>query len=135
MLLLIHLQKCQHCGFSTLFNIIWKKNFSQIYLLLMDSQFFVDAPLNSNSSYFLLNKNINFSKIKTESKMENLTQTYVNEESCFSPCKNHKSKWKRVEAREIQKCIFCNIHLVWRNFFYYLCFSQYKIYILYWIKF
>ena len=24
---LIHLQKCQHCGFTTLFNIIWKKIF------------------------------------------------------------------------------------------------------------
>ena len=43
----------------------------------MVSQFFVGASLKSNSPYFLLNKNINFSKNKTESKMENPTQTYV----------------------------------------------------------
>ena len=42
----------------------------------MNSQFFVDAPLKSNSSYFLLNKNRNFSKNKTESKMENPTKTF-----------------------------------------------------------
>ena len=41
-----------------------------------DSQFFVDDPLKSNSPYFLLNKNRNFSKNKTESKMENLTQNF-----------------------------------------------------------
>ena len=48
------------------------KNFS----FLTDSQFFVDASLKSNSSYFLLNKNINFSKNKMESKMENTVQIF-----------------------------------------------------------
>ena len=42
----------------------------------MDSHFFVIAPLISNSPYFLLNKNINFSKNETESKMENPTHTF-----------------------------------------------------------
>ena len=37
---------------------------------------FLMLPLKSNSSYFLLNKNINFSKNKGESKMENSTQTF-----------------------------------------------------------
>ena len=43
----------------------------------MDSQFFVDALLKSKSPYFLLNKNINFSKNKTEYKMENPTQIFT----------------------------------------------------------
>ena len=43
---------------------------------LTDSQFFVDAPLKLKSPYFLLNKNKNFSKNKTESKMENPTQIF-----------------------------------------------------------
>ena len=71
------LQKCQHCGFSTISILFEKKVLSQIYLFLIDSQFFVDAPLKSNSPYFLLNKNINVIKNKTESKVENPTQTYV----------------------------------------------------------
>ena len=74
---LTHLQKCQHCGFSTLFNIIWKIFSSQSYLFLMDSQFFVDASSKSNSPYFLLNKNTNFSKNKTESKIQNATQNHM----------------------------------------------------------
>ena len=41
-----------------------------------NSQFFVDAPLKSKSPYFFLNKNTNFSKNKTESKMENSTQIF-----------------------------------------------------------
>ena len=41
---------------------------------LKESQFFVDALLKSNTPYFLMNKNKNFSKSKVISKMENATQ-------------------------------------------------------------
>ena len=43
----------------------------------MDSQIFVDATLKSKSPYFLLNKNTNFSKKKSESKIENPTQIFT----------------------------------------------------------
>ena len=46
----------------------------------MDPDFFVDAPLKSKSLYFLLNKNINISKYKTESKLENYTHFQRNDE-------------------------------------------------------
>ena len=42
----------------------------------MYSQFFVDAPLKSKNSYFLLNKSKNFRKKKAEPKMENPAQTF-----------------------------------------------------------
>ena len=74
---LIHSQKCQHCGFSILFSIVWKKIFIANLHFLTDLQIFIDASLKSNSPYFFLNKKINFSKNKTESEMEILTQTSV----------------------------------------------------------
>ena len=58
---LIHLQKCQHCGLSTSSNIIRRKIFITSLSFLTHSQFFVDALLKSNSPYFLLKKNKDFS--------------------------------------------------------------------------
>ena len=45
------------------------------FSILMYSQFFVNALENSKSRYFLWNKNIDFSKNKMESKLENVTET------------------------------------------------------------
>ena len=62
--------------FRTLFNIVWKKIFITDFSFPTDSQVFVDAPFKSKSPHFLLNKNVNFSQNKRESKMENTTQTF-----------------------------------------------------------
>ena len=61
---------------------------------LTDSQFFFDAPLKSKSPYFLLNKNINFSKNKTESKMGNPTQIFREVTNLVLQLINHKLKVK-----------------------------------------
>ena len=53
----------------------------------MYSQFFVNALENSKSRYFLWNKNIDFSKNKMESKLENVTETLgevMSDETCVS---------------------------------------------------
>ena len=84
---------------------LWIQNFIQYYLkkdfhhkftnlsFLNRFTVFVDAPLKSNSPYFLLNKNINFSK--TESKMENLTQAFKDVMNiALQLIKNHKLKLK-----------------------------------------
>ena len=56
------------------------ENFLKLYSILSEkrfsSQFLLMLSLKSKSPYFLLNKNINFSKNKGESKMEDPTQTF-----------------------------------------------------------
>ena len=61
---------------------------------LTDSQLFVDDPLNSKSTYFLLKKNVNFSKNKTESKMGNPTQIFREATNLALQLINHKLKVK-----------------------------------------
>ena len=61
--------------------------------------------LKSKSPCILLNKNINFNKNETESKMENLTHRFREMNLCFSSYKNRKLKVKLwwVGARERKK--------------------------------
>ena len=53
-----------------------KKDFHHKFTFLLDSQSFVDALLKSNSPYFLLSKNKNFSKNKTKPETDIPTQTF-----------------------------------------------------------
>ena len=62
--------------FRTLFNIILKNIFITNFPVLADLKFFVNPPLKPRSPYFLLNKNLNFDKNKTESKMENPRKSF-----------------------------------------------------------
>ena len=97
---LIHLQKCQHCGFRTLFNIIWKRIF--ITNLLFFNEFAILLKTRRNQ------------KRKIPHILLEMWLILF-----FSSYKNHKLKSKLwwVGACERKKeCIFCNIHLVWRNF-------------------
>ena len=75
--------------------------------------------LKSKSSWFLLNKNINFNKNDGESKMENPTQ-FWRDEPCASKL---KVKFWWVVARERKKrAFFVTFILSEGNFFKHLCF-------------
>ena len=95
--------------FRTLFNIILKNIFITNFPFLADLKFFVNPSLKPRSPYFLLNKNLNFDKSKTESKMENPRKS-------FREVMNHGLQLIQ-ESR------------IW-FFFYYFCFFS----IVYWIK-
>ena len=64
----------------------------------------------------MLDKNINFNKIKTGSKMENPTHSF--REAVFSSCKNRELKVKLMSWSSPKKkeCIFCNVNFVRRKF-------------------
>ena len=84
---------------------------------------------------FLLNKDINFNKIETESKMENPT-ILERQSLCFSSYKNRKLKLKLwwVGARKRKKKeFFCTVYFVRRKLFNHMCFIS--MYSVYWIHF
>ena len=66
--------------------------------------------LRSKSPCILMNKNINFSKNETESKMEYPTHSF-RETLCFSSYKNRKLKvnlwWVGARQRKKRTCLFC----------------------------
>ena len=67
-------------------------------------------------------------KNKMESKMENPTQTYVkNLDSAHIRITNWKCNVMRWSSWEKKECIFCNIYLVWRNFFVICVFLKYNV--------
>ena len=76
--------------------------------------------LKLKSSCFLLDKNINFNKNKTGSKMENPTHSF--REAVFSSCKNRELKVKLMiwSSPKKKECIFCNVYFVRRKFMFYL---------------
>ena len=74
------------------------------FILILKRKYVV---LKSKSPWILLNKNINFKKNETESKMENPTHS-SRRTLCFSSCKNRKLKVKLwwVAPRERKKRAF-----------------------------
>ena len=117
--------------FRNLFNIVWKKIFITDFPFSTDSQVFVDASFKSKSPHFLLNKNVNFSKNKRESKMENTTQTSgVVMNLKLQLIQESQIKTKTVMSWSLwakKRCILCNIYFVC-NFFIICVFSQYIVY-------
>ena len=81
----------------------------------------------SKSSYILLNKNINFNKNETESKMEILHAVFERRTFCISPYKNDNLKVKLwwVGACKRKKGIFGTIYFVWRK-----CFLTFVFYLI-----
>ena len=93
------------------------------------------SNLKSKNPCILLNKNINFIKNETESKMENPTHSFRETNLVLQPYKNRKFKVKLrwVGARERKKrAFFVPIILSKGNFFNICVLSQCK---LYWIPF
>ena len=91
--------------------------------------------LKSKSPCILLNKNINFNKNETESKME-IPHTVLDWRTlCFSSHSNCKLKvklWWDIACKRKREGIFCTIYFVWRKFFNISVLSQC---IVYWIHF
>ena len=91
--------------------------------------------LKSKSPCILLNKNINFNKNETESKME-IPHTVLDQRTlCFSSHSNCKLKvklWWDGACKRKKEGIFCTIYFVWRKFFNISVLSQC---IVYWIHF
>ena len=91
--------------------------------------------LKSKSPCILLNKNITFNKNETESKMENLTQSFEGQTLCFSSFKNRKLKIKlwSVGAHERKKRAFFVLFILPKKDFFNICvLSQCMVY---WIHF
>ena len=91
--------------------------------------------LKSKSPCILLNKNITFNKNETESKMENLTQSFEGQTLCFSSFKNRKLKIKlwSVGAHEKKKRAFFVLSILSKKDFFNICvLSQCMVY---WIHF
>ena len=90
--------------------------------------------LKSKSPCFLLNKNMNFNKSKTKSKMEYLTQTLEWRTLRFSSYKNRELKVKLwwVEARERKKRAFFVALILSEEIIFNVCVLSQCI--LYWIE-
>ena len=74
--------------------------------------------LKSKSSYILLNKNINFSKNRTESNMENPTQFQWDKPCVSAHIRIAKVKLWWVGAHERKKgAFFCTVYFIQRKFF------------------
>ena len=91
--------------------------------------------LKSKSLCILLNKNINFNRNETESKMENPTPVLERKTLCFSSYKNRKLKVKLlwVGAHEIKKRAFFVRFILSEGNSFYICVSSQCI--VYWIQF
>ena len=77
--------------------------------------------LKSNSPCILLNKNINFNKKETESKMENPTHSFRETSLVFQLIKESQIKSKTViswSSRKKKEGIFCTVYFVRREFFF-----------------
>ena len=81
--------------------------------------------LKSKSPSILLNKNTNFNKNETESKMKNPTHSFREMNLCFNSYKNPKSKVKLwwVGSREGKENVFCTVYFL-RSFFKICILSQ-----------
>ena len=93
------------CGFS----IIYYFHFGRTY-----------DVLESKSSCILLNKNINFNKNETKSKMENPTHSFKETNLVLQLIKESQIKSKTVISWSSQKKkegIFCTSYFVQKNFF------------------
>ena len=88
--------------------------------------------LKSNSPCILLNKNINFDKNETESKMENLIRSFREMNLLLQLKQVSQIKSKAVtswSARKKKESIFCTIYFVRRELFWDLCFiSMYSVF-------
>ena len=75
-------------------------------------------PFQSQKSpCFLLNRNVNFNKNKTESKIKNPILSFGE-----ASLKSHlKARIKSQTVIERKECIFCNVYFVRRKFFQHLC--------------
>ena len=93
------------CGFS---NFNFEKNYD---------------VLKSKSPCILLNKNINFNKNETESKMENPAHRFreTNLVLQFILESQIKSKTVSWSSRKKNESIFCTVYFVRRNFFINIC--------------
>ena len=76
--------------------------------------------LKSERTCILLNKNINFNKSKTDSKMENRTHTFRETKLALQVISQLRIKSNTVMSWSSQKKkedIFCTVYFVRRNFF------------------
>ena len=83
------------------------------------------------SPCILLNKNVNFNKNETESKMENPTHSFRETNLALQLIQESQIKRKSVMSWSSQKkkeSIFCIVYFVRRNFFLHLSFvSMYSV--------
>ena len=91
--------------------------------------------LKSKTPCILLNKNINFNKNETESRMKNPTHSFKRRTLCFSSYKNRKLKVKLwwVGARERKKRAFFVPFILSEGIFFNICVLSQCI--VYWIHF
>ena len=92
--------------------------------------------LISKSPCVLFNKNINFNKNGTESKMEYPTHSFTEANLLLQLIQESHIKSKTVmswSSQKKKKGIFCTIYFVQRNFFFNICVSSQCI--VYWIHF
>ena len=91
--------------------------------------------LKSKSTCILSNKNINFNKNETESKMENPTHSFRDTKLVLQLIQESQIKSKSImswSSRRKKEGIFCDVYFAQREFFKNCVLSQY---IVYWIHF
>ena len=101
---------------------VWEQNFEWLfYHFNFEKNYDV---LKSKTPCILLNKNINFNKNETESRMKNPTHSFKRRTLCFSSYKNRKLKVKLwwVGARKRKKRAFLYRLFCPKKFFLHLCF-------------
>ena len=105
----------------------------------MDFLFFFNFERNYyvlklKSSCILLNKNINFNKNKTNSKVENLTQSFRETNLVVQLIYESQIKSKTVmswSSRKKKEDIFCTVYFLRRKYFYNICIlSQCIVYLI-----
>ena len=90
---LIHLQKCQHCEFSTLFNIVWKKIFITNLSFFNEFTVFCWCLLKVKQSILFVNQKYKLYR-KQDGIKNGKSHTNLCDESCFISYKNHRLKVK-----------------------------------------
>ena len=101
---------------------VWEQNFEWLfYHFNFEKNYDV---LKSKTPCILLNKNINFNKNETESRMKNPTHSFKRRTLCFSSYKNRKLKVKLwwVGAHKRKKRAFLYRLFCSKKFFLHLCF-------------
>ena len=119
---------------------VWEQNFAWLfYHFNFEKNYFNFEKnynvLNSKTPCILLNKNINFNKNETESKMKNPTHNFKTRTLCFSSYKNHKLKVKLwwVGARTRKKRAFFVPFTLCEGIFFNICvLSQCVVYWIHW---
>ena len=105
---------------------VWEQNFVWLFYYFCFEGIY--DVLNPKSPCFLLNKNINFHKNETESKMGSPTYSFREMNLVLQHVYQLRIKIKNLMSeslRKREKCIFCNVCCGRKKFFkYFLCFMS-----------